>query len=47
MIGLSRWQFPRVHNGIDYDFEIDTADKDPEDVARAIASALNVTIKKS
>ena len=44
LIGLSRWQFPRVHQGIQYDFEIDTTDTDPKDVAVAIASALRVPI---
>lgn len=44
LIGLSRWQFPRVHQGIEYDFEIDTANKGPQDVAREIASALNVPV---
>jgi chloramphenicol 3-O phosphotransferase len=42
LIGLSRWQFPRVHKGIQYDFEIDTTNVRPKDVAKAIASALNV-----
>ncbi|MBU0557541.1 MAG: AAA family ATPase [Alphaproteobacteria bacterium] len=44
LIGLSRWQFPRVHNGIQYDFEIDTSDTDPKAVAAAIASALHVPV---
>ena len=44
LIGLSRWQFPRVHQGIQYDFEIDTTNIDPKDVAVAIASALSVPI---
>lgn len=47
LIGLSRWQFPRVHRGIEYDFEIDTTDRGPEDVALAIASALNVAVTNS
>lgn len=44
LIGLSRWQFPRVHQGVEYDFEIDTTSKGPEDVARQIAAALNVPV---
>jgi chloramphenicol 3-O phosphotransferase len=36
-IGLARWQFPRVHLGADYDFEIDTSAASPEECARAIA----------
>lgn len=47
LIGLSRWQFPRVHQGIKYDFEIDTANKGPEEVAREIASTLNVPVKNN
>lgn len=47
LIGLSRWQFSRVHQGIKYDFEIDTTNKEPEDVARQIASALSVPITNS
>ncbi len=47
LIGLSRWQFPRVHKGIGYDFEIDTTNKGPEDVAREIAYALNVQVSNS
>lgn len=47
LIGLSRWQFPRVHQGIEYDFEIDTANKGPQDVAREIAYALNVPVNNS
>lgn len=44
LIGLSRWQFPRVHRGIQYDFEIDSTEIEPKDVAIAIASALCVPI---
>lgn len=35
-VGLARWQFDRVHRGMDYDLEIDTAAKSPKDCARAI-----------
>jgi chloramphenicol 3-O phosphotransferase len=35
-VGLARWQFERVHRGMVYDLEIDTAAKSPEDCARAI-----------
>jgi chloramphenicol 3-O phosphotransferase len=47
LIGLSSWQFPRVHQGIQYDFEVDTTDIGPMDVAEAIASALNVPLINS
>lgn len=46
LIGLSRWQFPRVHKRIAYDFEIDTADRTPKAVATAIASALDVPLSR-
>jgi chloramphenicol 3-O phosphotransferase len=45
LIGLSRWQFSRVHQGIKYDFEIDTANKGPVEVAHEIAFTLNVPTK--
>ncbi len=47
LIGLSRWQFPRVHKRIVYDFEIDTTNKGPDDIAHEIASALNVEVNNS
>lgn len=34
--GLARWQFPRVHAGMTYDFEIDTSRLTPEAAATAI-----------
>ncbi len=35
-IGLARWQYGRVHRGIDYDLEIDTAAAVPAECARLI-----------
>lgn len=35
-VGLARWQFDRVHRGMAYDLEVDTAAASPEDCARAI-----------
>lgn len=35
-IGLARWQFPRVHAGLSYDFEVETATASPEACARLI-----------
>lgn len=35
-IGLARWQFDRVHAGMAYDLELDTARATPADCARAI-----------
>jgi chloramphenicol 3-O phosphotransferase len=36
MIGLARWQFDRVHAGMTYDLEIDTANATPMECARHI-----------
>ena len=36
LIGLARWQFDRVHHGIDYDFAVDTALATPLECARQI-----------
>lgn len=36
LIGLARWQFPRVHAGLRYDFEVDTSSASPQDCARLI-----------
>lgn len=36
MIGLARWQFPRVHAGLAYDLEIDTSRISPAEAARII-----------
>lgn len=35
--GLARWQFPRVHAGRNYDFEIDSANATPTACAEQIA----------
>lgn len=35
-VGLARWQYGRVHQGIAYDLEIDTAAAEPTDCARLI-----------
>jgi len=40
MAGLARWQFDRVHRGVTYDLEIDTAEMTPEAVAQTIRQAL-------
>ena len=36
MIGLARWQFDRVHQGIEYDLEVDTSDTSPMECASLI-----------
>lgn len=36
LIGLARWQYDRVHDGVDYDLEIDTAAATPEECAGLI-----------
>ena len=41
-IGLARWQFERVHLGIEYDLEIDTESITPPEVAQRIANAFSL-----
>ncbi|MER9688262.1 MULTISPECIES: hypothetical protein [unclassified Mesorhizobium] len=36
MPGLARWQYGRVHNGIDYDLQVDTSQLMPLECARRI-----------
>jgi chloramphenicol 3-O phosphotransferase len=38
-IGLARWQYGRVHHGMAYDLELDTAGVTPEQIARSIRDA--------
>jgi chloramphenicol 3-O phosphotransferase len=42
MIGLSRWQFNRVHRGIKYDLEIDTSEASPTECAQLIKQAFGL-----
>jgi chloramphenicol 3-O phosphotransferase len=42
MIGLSRWQFDRVHRGMRYDLEIDSSVASPEDCAARIKTAFGL-----
>ena len=41
-IGLARWQFSRVHSGLAYDLEIDTAAASPLECAQAIKAAFGL-----
>lgn len=41
-IGLARWQFDRVHRGMAYDLEIDTAATTPEENAQRICDAFGL-----
>lgn len=41
-IGLARWQFDRVHQGIRYDLEIDTSGATPEECAERIKDEFGV-----
>lgn len=43
MLGLARWQYDRVHNGISYDLEIDTSLHSPAECAHIIASEFGLT----
>ena len=36
LIGLARWQYDRVHRGIDYDLEVDTSVSSPLECAKLI-----------
>lgn len=47
VIGLARWQYPRVHVGMKYDFEIDTSKVEPQAIARSVATALAVPLFES
>ena len=38
MLGLARWQFDRVHNGVSYDLEIDTSLSSTQECAQMIAT---------
>ena len=42
LIGLARWQYKRVHLGIKYDLEIDTANIASAEIARKIAEAFKI-----
>ncbi len=42
LIGLARWQWASVHKDIEYDLEVDTTDKSPDDIAKEICIALNI-----
>lgn len=41
-IGLARWQYDRVHRGITYDLELDTAAARPTECARLIRDAFGL-----
>jgi chloramphenicol 3-O phosphotransferase len=41
-IGLARWQHRRVHAGIRYDLEIDTAVRSPNETARIISQTFDL-----
>lgn len=42
LIGLARWQYERVHQGIRYDLEIDTTCASPFETARLIRDAFGL-----
>ncbi len=42
MLGLARWQYDRVHAGLTYDLEIDTANASPMQCARRIKLAASL-----
>jgi chloramphenicol 3-O phosphotransferase len=36
VLGLARWQYPRVHGGVSYDLELDTSAETAEQLAARI-----------
>jgi chloramphenicol 3-O phosphotransferase len=42
MVGLSRWQFDRVHKGMTYDLELDTSRSTPAECAERIKRAFDL-----
>lgn len=42
LIGLARWQYPRVHAGMTYDLTIDTSTATPEECARLVIDKLGI-----
>lgn len=42
MIGLARWQYDRVHQGLDYDLTVDTGSESPALCAARIKDALGL-----
>ncbi len=41
-IGLARWQFPRLHRGIDYDLTVDSSRESPEACADRIRETFDL-----
>lgn len=41
-IGLARWQYPRVHEGIDYDLMVDSSLETPRQCARRIQKTFDL-----
>ncbi|WP_370169935.1 MULTISPECIES: chloramphenicol phosphotransferase CPT family protein [Hyphomonas] len=41
-IGQARWQFSRVHEGADYDVEVDTSHESPDVLARSLLDHLGL-----
>ncbi len=42
LIGLARWQFPRVHAGVTYDLSVDTSTASPAACAEAMRTAFDL-----
>ena len=42
MIGMARWQFDEVHQGMRYDLEVDSSAATPEDCAQQIKAAFGL-----
>lgn len=42
LVGLARWQYDRVHEGMTYDLELDSSRATPEDCARRIKARFDL-----
>ena len=43
-LGLARWQYGRVHQGVEYDLRIDTAEASPAENARRVCEAFDIAM---
>lgn len=45
LLGLARWQFPRVHSGMNYDLEVHTDTMSPTAVAELICRTFDIPVR--
>jgi chloramphenicol 3-O phosphotransferase len=41
-LGLARWQYDKVHGGMEYDLELDTSSATPDELAARIKAAFGL-----